>query len=344
MRAAFTDIVENQRLRERLRDDIAASSLSHAYILEGAEGTGKHTVAMRIAAALACQNKNDPAHALPCMECPSCKKILAGNSPDVITVNRGDKATLGVEAVRELKTDVYIPPNDLTKKIYIIEEAHLMTVQAQNALLLTLEEPPSYVLFLLLCENAATLLETVRSRAPTLHTEPISPKQIERYLRQNIPETEKFARENPQQLAELITASAGSIGRARALLDSKRHVPILESRKRTREFIRLCSSKRNSAQTLRFLAGLSQKRDELTEQCNEILLCLRDLLLCKQTEHAPLCFFSDREEACTLAYGFTTPELLALCDGITDTIERLRYNANVRLTMTAFAVRCGLLQ
>ena len=70
---------------------------------------------------------------------------------------------------------------------------------------------------------------------------------------------------------------------------------------------------------------------------------LRDLLLCKQTENAPLCFFSDREEAASLAYSFTTPTLLSLCDSVSDATERLRANANVRLTVTAMAQQCDLL-
>jgi hypothetical protein len=116
-----------------------------------------------------------------------------------------------------------------------------------------------------------------------------------------------------------------------------------DRRQAAREFIRLCSTSRNSVAVLRFLNGLSSKRDELIEQCNVILLCLRDLLLCKQTEHAPLCFFPDREEACTLAYSFTTPKLLSFCNALNTAIDRLRVNANVKLTLTAMAQECNLL-
>ena len=136
----------------------------------------------------------------------------------------------------------------------------------------------------------------------------------------------------------------GSVGRAVALLDPKRYKPIIERRHLSREFVRLCIERRNGAAALRFLNSLSQKRDELTDQCNDILLCLRDLLLCKQTENAPLCFFADREEASALAYSFTTPALLALCDHVSTCIDRLRINANVRLALTSLAADCGLLQ
>ena len=300
---------------------------------------------MSVAAAIACRQKDEPSSPLPCCTCPSCKKIFDGNSPDVIFVKREDgKATMGVDVIRELRQDVSIAPNELPVKLYIMEEAHLMTEQAQNAFLLTLEEPPAYVIFLLLCETSASLLETVRSRAPTLRTEPIDTERIGTHLCRISTEASALARSSPEEFGEITAAANGSIGRALELLDAKKRKPIVAKREAARELIRLCATRRNSAAAVRYLNGLPQKRDELTDQFNFTLLCLRDLLLCKQTENAPLCFFANRDEACTLAYGFTTPELLGLCDAVNETVDRLKKNANVRLTLTSFAVRCGLIQ
>lgn len=343
MKPAFTDVVGNDPLRLRLRDDLLSGKLSHAYILEGADGSGKHMLATRIAAALSCEERDDPSKPLPCLTCPSCRKILGGNSPDVITVSREDKATLGVEAIREIRRDVYVAPNDISAKIYIIEDAHLLTVQAQNALLLTLEEPPAYVLFLLLCHSATPLLETIRSRAPTLRTEPLSPDRIGEHLCRVSTEAAMLKQTAPSEFSEILVAANGSIGKALSLLDAKSRKPIIARRDMARSFVRLVTSRRNGAEAMRFLNGLGQKRDELTEQFSTILFCLRDLLLLKQTENAPLCFFADREEALALAYSFTTPELLALCDKISLACDNLRKNANVRLTLTSLAVNTGLL-
>ncbi len=340
MRPAFTDVVGNRRLCHRLCADLTEKKLSHAYIIEGKKGFGKHMIAMRIAAAVSCERTSDPTSPIPCMTCPSCRKILSGNSPDVIFISRGDKATLGVDEIRRLRTDVLIPPNDTHAKIYIIEDAHLMTVQAQNAFLLTLEEPPPYVLFLLLCESSGALLETVRSRAPILRTEPIPPETIAHYLKEHVPEA---ARMEKGELLEIVAAADGSIGRAIDLQDPKLYRPLLERRATAREFVRISAERRSAAEALRFLSSLPQKREELIEQCGEILLCLRDLLLCKQTEGAPLCFFANREEACALSYSFTTPALLSLCEELCLAIDRLRQNANVRLTLSALGKCCGLL-
>ena len=344
LKQAFTNVVGNRALRQKLFDHVMQKKLSHAYILEGELGSGKHTVALSLAAALACERKDDSNAPLPCGDCPSCRKILSGNSPDVIYIHREEnKTTLGINVIRELKSDVYVAPNDLDVKIYILEEAHLMTDEAQNAFLLTLEEPPSYVLFVLLCETSATLLETVKSRAPIWRMEPVSPEEIREFLLSHHREAKDLQGSAPQELDELVAAANGSIGRALSLLSAGERKPILRRREAAREFVRLAMGSQNSVAAMKHLLGLGQKREELLRQFQTNLLCLRDLLLLKQTEQAPLCFFADREEALTLAYSFTTPRLLRLCDCIEEACDKLRMNSNVRLTMTALAVGAGLL-
>lgn len=343
MKEAFPAMVANRALCARLRNDVLDDKLSHAYIVEGPVGSGKHTLARNLAAAISCENRTSAEHPLPCGVCPSCKKILGGFSTDVIVKSREDKATLGVDVVRQVRQDVYVAPHESRAKVYIIEEAHLMTVQAQNAFLLTLEEPPSYAVFLLLCESATPLLETVRSRAPTLRTEPISTAEIDAYLTRTSSEAASLKQTAPQEYSEILAAANGCIGHAIALLDPKARKPITARRQLAREFVRLCAARKHAHSTMRFLNTLSQKRDELSEQLLTLQICLRDLLLCKQTEQAPLCFFTDREEALSLAYGFTTPTLLSLCDSVQEAIDRLQSNANVNLTLTALALRAELL-
>lgn len=344
MKQAFTDVVGNEPLKQKLLDDILQKKLSHAYILEGSFGTGKHMMALRIAAALSCENSHDPSLPLPCMKCASCRKILGGNSPDIIYVNRKENATLGVGEIREVRGDVYIPPNDLEVKLYVIEEAHLMTLQAQNALLLTLEEPPSYVLFLLLCESAAPLLETVRSRAPTLRTRTVEASAMRAHLERSSEDFRTLQKQSSEELEEILAASDGSIGKALALLKPSTREPILKKRKIAREFIDLLLEKRNGLATLRFIKVLGEKRDELISELQMIRLALRDLLVLKQNENAALCFFANREDALNLSDFFTTPKLLKLCNELDIACDKLRMNANIRLTLTALAVGTGLLQ
>lgn len=343
MKKAFPAMVANRALCQRLKNDVLDEKLSHAYIIEGPAGSGKHTLARNLAAAISCENRTSTNHPLPCGVCPSCKKILGGFSTDVIVKNKGDKATFGVDIVRDVRQDVYVAPHESNAKVYIIEDAHLMTVQAQNAFLLTLEEPPAYVVFFLLCESATPLLETIRSRAPTLRTEPIPTEEIDAYLMRTSEQAATLKKTAPKEYSEILAAANGCIGHALALLDPKARKPITARRQLAREFVMLCAERKHAVRTMRFLASLSQKRDELSEQLTVILTCLRDLLLCKQTEQAPLCFFTDREEALSLSYGFTSPTLLALCDCVQSAIDQLRINANVNLTLTSLALCAELL-
>lgn len=343
MKIPFPTFEGNRKLSARLSEDILADRLSHAYLIEGAAGAGKKTLAYLIAAALACEKRDADGVPLPCGECPACRKILSGNSPDVIRVNRADKATLGVDPIRAMHNDVHIAPNELENKVYLIEDAHLMTPQAQNAFLLTLEEPPPYVRFFLLTESVTALLETVRSRAPTLRLEPIPDDRVAAFLTKSSPAAQQLTRESPADFRELIAAAHGSIGRALTLLDPKEKKAILDSRAAVRKFCSFCASRHRSAEVLTFLTSLGQKREELILFLNTLSLCLRDLFLCKQTEQTPLCFFPDREEAAGLSYRFSAPQLLSLCDLCAEAEDRLRMNANVRLTLTRFFARAGLL-
>ena len=341
---AFGDILGNLRLRERLGDNIRSDKLLHAYILEGAEGFGKHMLALRMAAALECENKKQPGSSIPCLTCPACRKILSGNSPDVIYVNRGEKATLGVDPIRSMQNDVYIAPNECENKIYIIEDAHLMTEQAQNALLLTLEEPPSYARFFLLCNTSITLLETIKSRAHTLRLEPIPWQEIGSHLQSTDSAAKALAAQSPDEFRELLISANGSVGVAKKLLDPKQRNPILETRAASRNFMNLCTAHHNSAAVMDYLDGLSRKkRDEIIRQLGSILICIRDLFLCKQSEQAPLCFFAEREEATALSYKFSAPELLRISEGLDNAVNKLQTNANARLTLLAMAIEVGLL-
>lgn len=341
---AFEDILGNHRLRERLENDIRADRLSHAYILEGADGFGKHMLASRIAAALECERKTEEDKTIPCGVCPPCKKILSGNSPDVIYVNRGEKATLGVDVIRAMHTDVYVAPNECENKVYIIEEAHLMTEQAQNAFLLTLEEPPSYVRFFLLCNHTESLLETVKSRAPILRMQPIPWNEIGNHLLKTERTAKELQNQSAKEFEELLISANGSVGTAKTLLDPRRRKSILECREAAKAFISFFNSRRNSLAVMNFFNGLArQKRDEIIRQLNEIELCIRDLFLCKQSEQAPLCFFTEREEAISVSYRFSSPELLQISDGLETAVDRLQANANTRLTLHRLAIEIGLL-
>ena len=332
MNNMFASIVGNKTLCSRLANAINGNSLSHAYIIEGCAGSGRHTIALQTIAAISCAQKNIHGASLPCGKCISCKKILEGRSPDVINIiPEEDRISIGVESIRFLKSDIYLPPTDLSVKAYIIYPSDTMTTQAQNAFLLSLEEPPEYVLFFLICENSSALLETVKSRAPILRTEKTPRENIEEYLLEHERRAVELKEQSPEEFSEIICAADGSIGYALSLLDTRKRRQVLENRRIAKEFINLSSGKRNQ-EKLELIYSLGSKRNEICDRLFYIQNALRDLLLLKKSDDAPLCFYADREEACELSTHFTSKKLLKLYGATEQAIDDLSRNSNVKLT------------
>lgn len=330
----LTNIVGNDALRQRLAADILSNSFAHAYIIEGREGSGRHTLAYNLAAALCCSGRNGDT--FPCLKCEACRKILENKTPDVILVGlEEDRVTIGVEASRFIRQDAMVVPNDFEYKIYIIENADLMTDQAQNALLLTLEEPHSYAVFFLLCNAASSLLETVRSRAPIIRTEPLSDKQLSEYLITNDSRAAAMASGNEEQFANLLRDADGCIGKAQALLDPKKSKAESDRHQLAESVVNAFASKASVVTKARLIKEFPVKRNDAVNVLRAVSLAIRDLIVLKKSDTAPLCFYSNREAATELSYRFTLSALFKLYQSVDDAINSLSHNSNVRLTITS---------
>ncbi len=210
MKHFFSALYGNEKTKNLIGRDIFEKKQHHAYILEGPTGSGKHILAREIAKALLCLRED--AHTLPCNICPHCKKIDAQSHTDIAYVNSGDKASLAVETVRETLATLSYAPDEGEYKIYIFEDAEKMTVQAQNALLLSLEEPPPYAVFILLATDASVLLETIRSRTAIFSMQQFTSDTVFTYLEQTGIQGTKA------RLREAADASGGIIGMAKSFL------------------------------------------------------------------------------------------------------------------------------
>lgn len=164
--------------KKAIRED----SLGHAYIIEGDTGIGKKTLAGYFAAMAVC------AEGTACGNCKQCKQTIAEVNPDISVLTVGEKSSIGVDAVREFISTVAYRSIHGGRRVYIIHDADLLTVQAQNALLKVIEEPPKGVLFILLCKQKAQLLRTITSRSQILKLSPL-PKEI---LSKIVPESREF--------------------------------------------------------------------------------------------------------------------------------------------------------
>ncbi len=339
MNVCFDNIVGNDALKSRISRDVCEGTVSHAYIIEGPEGVGRHTLAKSIAAALSCTSDGQ----VPCGRCRYCQKIFSDNSPDVKVIGFiDDKVTIGVDQIREIKEDMATFPGELSVKVYIIENAESLTVQAQNSFLLSLEEPPEYVRFFLICESANSLLETVRSRAPSLRMSRVGFDVVVDYVLKHDSRARTLAEEEPETFKTVIHASDGRIGRARTLLGGRERKAMLEERRIAESVISLLASP-NRTETMEIVSTLGIKRASVIKYLTAVECAIRDLILLKKSENVSLCFYTDKESAQEIATRFTSKSLISLYDAISDAVSELEANSNVRLTVLNMMQRSGLI-
>jgi DNA polymerase-3 subunit delta' len=205
----FGGFLGNEELKSRLSVSLAGGKLLHGYLLCGPEGSGKKTLAALLAAAMECTGAGEK----PCGVCPACRKVFAGQHPDVITVDDKEHKNIPVERIRDTRADVFLRPNEGRRKIYIFPRAQDLGQASQNALLKVLEEPPDYAAFLLLTTNADALLPTIRSRLAELRLGPVGEKEGLAFLRAHSPET------SDEALRAAYLRAGGFLGQALAHLD-----------------------------------------------------------------------------------------------------------------------------
>ncbi len=339
MKRIFPTLIGNPYIKEYIGEDIAKGINSHAYIIEGSEGSGKHTAAALIASALSCENRNSQDHPLPCGVCSNCKKITKGISGDVVYVNRGDKATLGVDVIRGIREGIFVTPNDSDYRTYIIEEADKMTEAAQNALLLTLEEPPSFVVFLLLTEDSSKLLETVRSRAQTVRCQSFLQDEIRSYLSQN-DSVSDVIRRNPQKLDDAVAMAGGTIGKALGiLLDSSTDSEALQLRIEALNIIPYLCRGRSSELLSAVMSQRSRAGAEVKEILIMIMCAVRDMIAVKKSMSPGLTFYTSIEEAQKLSSETPLRKLITIHDHLYTAVIRLESNVSPKNILCDLALK-----
>ena len=326
----FPSLFGNERLKNILGSDIRAGHCAHAFIFEGPAGSGKRTAAKAIAAALQCEMRQSSV--FPCGTCLPCRKIAKGISPDLIFIDSEDKATISVDEIRAMRETLYIPPNDTEHKIYVIVGAEKMTVQAQNALLLSLEEPPPFVMFLLLTTNAGALLPTIRSRAPVMRMQVFPADVVLSYIRTHLPDG--MRRPTEEELVSAASLSGGSIGQALDLLSGDESVRSVDSDRRLAESIAKQLVAGNAADGVRLVVNAPKKREDAARALRLAQCAMRDLLAVKKAVNAQLLFYADGEAATELAHRMTPAKILAATDALAAAIRELDGNASINLIFT----------
>ena len=318
--SGFRDVVGHKEIVEHLQNAIKSDKVSHAYIFNGERGSGKKMLSTLFATTLQCEKQSDE----PCLECASCKRDLNKNHPDIINVVHEKPNTISIDEIRtQVTNDVDIKPYYGPYKIYIINDAQMMTLQAQNALLKTIEEPPAYAIIMLLTTNANALLPTITSRCVALMLKPTSDEQVKNYLMDKL--------QIPDYQADIDASIAqGNIGKAKDIATSDSHDELLQNAlyilRRGRDM-----ELHDIVETIR---GLTRDKETIYDYLDLFLVWFRDILSFKATREVDGLVFKNelnaiKERAKESSY-----------EGIEEIIEaierakiRLRMNVNFDLVM-----------
>ena len=276
----FKDVVGHKVIINYIRNAVREDKVSHAYILNGERGAGKKMLANLFAATLLCE-KGGPD---PCNECHSCRQAESGNHPDIIKVTHEKPNSISVDDIREqVNNTIMIKPYQGPYKVYIIPQADMMTPQAQNALLKTIEEPPEYAVIMLLTENADTLLPTINSRCVMLKLRNIKDTLIKKYLMETM--------QVPDYKADMCTAFAqGNMGRAIMLANSEHFNEIRDEAVQLLKYI----NEMELSEIVQAVSRITAYKLEINDYLDIIMIWYRDVLLYKATKDMDKVVFKDQ--------------------------------------------------
>ncbi len=319
----FEDIKGQDRLKEHLKDAVFKEQVSHAYLISGEKDSGKMMLAKRFAAALLCENHKTTGGDA-CGVCHSCKQIAGDNHPDVIYVSHEKPNTISVDDIRvQVNHDIMTKPYASDHKIYIIDEAEKMNEQAQNAILKTIEEPPSYGMIILLASNAASFLPTIRSRCIQLEMKPVS----DEIIRKTLMEEEHV----PDYLAQVSCAFAqGNLGKAIRLSRSEE---FREMKEHVVSVVRRIDRAANS-ERMDMEKEMETYKGSMDEYLDLLLVWYRDVLLCKSGGNEEQLIYADQLwQIEKQAEAVTYAGLNSIIDAIQEARSRIGANVNLSLVL-----------
>lgn len=315
-----------------LKKAIRTGRVSHAYLLTGEEKSGKRMIARTFTQALLCEQRT--ADDEPCGRCASCIRVMNDAHPDVRTIAHEKPASIRVpEIMNQVVSDAYLMPYEAAHKVYIIPDAHLMTVEAQNKLLKTLEEPPAYARFLLLATHAEALLLTIRSRCIPLSVRALEDTVLTDFLMRTM-DLSPYRAKNAARFAR------GNCGRAKALAKDE------SFELRTRYALQMMEQLGESAiyeihDRLKEIGEQSEdERSAREELMGLIRLLIRDILVYKATQSREHLILEERWEYIRdVALHATYRDLITAERALTSARERLEANVNAQLTVDMMLLR-----
>jgi DNA polymerase-3 subunit gamma/tau len=342
----FDAVVGQEPITRTLRNALTANRIAHAYLFAGPRGVGKTTTARLLVKALLCGAREGPE---PCGACPACREVLAGTAVDVIEIDGASNR--GIDEIRTLRENVKYAPARGPVKAYIIDEVHMLTEPAFNALLKTLEEPPAHVIFVLATTEPQRIPPTILSRCQRFDFKPIPPPLLLASL-EKILEAEQVSFD-PSALPPLVRFAEGSLRDALSLLDAAlaygggrldgsalAHLLGTGSAAQLRAFVRALLAA-DAAAALEVIDQAAREGQELGWFTREVVETLRQLLVLKVApdEALPELTPAEVEEVRAQGERVSVDELLFLLRAVLETEGEMRRSPHPRVELEMAAVR-----
>ncbi|MBR1758207.1 MAG: DNA polymerase III subunit delta' [Lachnospiraceae bacterium] len=327
--SSFAEIVGHENIIEHFRRAIREGKVSHSYILSGEAHAGKMMLAESFAKALQCTDPSSRTTGEACGRCISCLQAESHNHPDIIYVTH-EKTVISVEDVRQqIVATADILPYSGDYKVYIVDEAERMNEQAQNALLKTIEEPPAYVVILLLTTNTNQLLATIRSRCVEMPVHPVSEAKIRRFLMQKY--------ELPDYSAQVAAAfSQGNVGKAVQFASSG---TFTEQKEKMTEIMKRMP-RMHFSELMGYVKDLSGAKKEIDTYLDFVTIWLRDVLLAKACgEQAKLICREEERDIKNQAAHVTYEGLERSFRAVQGAKARFRANVNFEVALETMLVQ-----
>ena len=316
----FNNIIGHEEIIGHLKNAIESGKISHSYIFTGEPGSGKKLLAGTFASTLQCEAGGTE----PCQKCDSCKKAMGKNHPDIIMVSHEKPGTITIDEIRDqVINDIDIRPYYSPYKIYIIADADLMTPQAQNALLKTIEEPPEYGIVILMTSNISALLPTIQSRCLTMEFRPLSTAVVESFVKEHC--------QVPDYQARASAAFAqGNLGKAMRYAKSE---DFIERKDHIISLLRHVEQM-DLSEMLAVIKDLVTRKDEVRDYIDLMVLWYRDVLLFKATKDINQLLFQDEASYISREASHRSYEKIEeILQAFEKAKVRLRANVNFDITM-----------
>lgn len=321
----LNDIVGQKEIVSSLKNSIKFDRVGHAYIFSGPKGVGKRTVAKIFAALLQCKN---PYEGKICGECFACGLHANSSNPDFKLLETAN-ASIGVDEIRKIQGDINIRPLYSSRKVYIIVDAEKMTVQAQNCLLKTLEEPPGYTVIILTTSNYDALVSTIRSRSVRYNFRKNTYNEVKDFLQSK-------NNDNLENIEFITAYSDGIIGTALELTDSDEFAEIRE--KTLKIILRIKNSK--LLDIFDVYEFFEANKDNLETILDIMLLFYRDIIVLKETGRENILInYDKRDIILSNVSTFSLQKLMNSMEAVEVTRKNIKQNANYQLSIEVMLMK-----